>query len=145
MTVTFHPWLPGSGFAKQVSDAGYRLIFSTSSVWYLDWLNTSWGTMYETGLTTGVHQESYEHLVLGREICMVGETMDISDVLQTIWPWAAAISERLRPTKEGATTDDEATDRYVQFKCLLNFRGVAAAPFNYEESRMEPVGPGSCN
>lgn len=74
-----HQWLPGSTIGPAVTAAGYRLIWSTDGIWYLDGLDVSWQTMYAAEPCTGI-PESEEHLVLGGEGCMWGETVDTSDI-----------------------------------------------------------------
>ena len=138
-----HQWISNSNIAPAVTAAGYRLLFSTSSAWYLDWLNVSWMTMYNTDPTKGVAAAN-EHLVLGGEGCMWGETVDTSDIMQTIWPRAAAIAERLWSPKEMTKSATDAEGRYSEFRCLLNRRGVEAAPYDNVNARTAPSGPGSC-
>ena len=89
-----HQWLPGSTIGPAVVEAGYRLLWSTDGIWYLDGLEVSWQTMYTAEPCTGI-PDNLAHLVLGGEGCMWGETVDTSDILQTIWPRQAAIAERL--------------------------------------------------
>lgn len=86
---------------------------------------------------------------------MWGETVDTSDLMQTVWPRAGAVGERLwSPANVNST--DEALPRYLAFRCYLNRRGFAAAPALNGESvavdgpskpaadRQGPHGPGSC-
>jgi hexosaminidase len=39
--------LPGSTLAQNATAHGYRVLWSTDGVWYLDGLSTTWQTMYE--------------------------------------------------------------------------------------------------
>ncbi|KAL6546174.1 hypothetical protein OROGR_010048 [Orobanche gracilis] len=63
-----------------------------------------------------------QKLVLGGEVRMWGETVDASNLQQTIWPRAAV-----------------AADEY--FRCLLTRRGVPAAPVTNFYARRSPTGP----
>ncbi len=74
---------------------------------------------------------------------MWGETVDVSDIQQTIWPTAAAIAERLWSPR-GINSTANATPRMEYFRCLLNERGIAAAPPKNAQARSAPPGPGSC-
>ena len=74
---------------------------------------------------------------------MWGETVDTSDLQNTIWPRLAAIAERLWSPRS-VTSADLARVRFAHFRCLLNLRGVAAAPVNNAVARSAPPGPGGC-
>ena len=142
-TTIVHVWLPGSSVGPEATKAGYRVIWSRSDLWYLDWLKTSWDSMYEAEPTDGIAEED-QHLVLGGEGCMWGETVDTSDILQTIWPRGAAIAERLWSDKGSTTKAADAEGRYKEFRCLLNRRGVEAAPSMNKIGREAPQSPGGC-
>ena len=75
---------------------------------------------------------------------MWGEPVDTSDIQETIWPRAAAIAERLWSPKDLTASADDAEDRYAAFRCLLNRRGIAAAPYSNDIAREAPNGPGGC-
>ena len=68
-----------------------------------------------------------------------------SDVLQTIFPRAAAAAERQWSydvvTNSGAPG---VADRLQAFRCLLLERGIPAAPVTNAVARSAPSGPGSC-
>ena len=65
---------------------------------------------------------------------MWGEKVDASDLAQTVWPRLAAVAERLWSPRN--TTDAAAAlPRVESFRCLLNRRGVAAAPVTNKEAR----------
>lgn len=138
-----HQWLPDSiALPLNVTSHGYRLIWSDSSVWYLDHLAVNWTTMYQAEPCNGLPAENCA-LILGGEGCQWGETVDTSDALQTIWPRAAAIAERLwSPRTYKSTT--QAASRFEGFRCLLNRRGIAAAPADNSQAREAPPFPGSC-
>lgn len=74
---------------------------------------------------------------------MWGETADTSDVLQTIWPRAAAVAERL--WSDASVKDATAAlPRIQNFRCHLVKRDIAAAPVKNGNARTAPPGPGSC-
>lgn len=83
-------------------------------------------------------------LVLGGQGEMWGETVDASDLEQTVWPRLGAIAERLWSPREATTSADAAHARMLAFRCLLNRRGIAAAPVDNAGARTGPPGPGGC-
>ncbi|WCJ38929.1 beta-hexosaminidase 3 [Euphorbia peplus] len=138
-----HNWL-GGGVAEKVVDAGLRCIVSNQDKWYLDHLDTTWQEFYMNEPLTNITDTQKQKLVIGGEVCMWGETVDASDIEQTIWPRAAAAAERLwTPIDKLAKDPDQATGRLAHFRCLLNQRGVAAAPVA-ENGRSPPIAPASC-
>ncbi|KAL6069951.1 Beta-hexosaminidase [Balamuthia mandrillaris] len=137
-----HVWLDKQTLARVVA-AGYRGILSNNDVWYLDHLGTTWQQFYLNEPFQYITDPKQQALVLGGEVCMWGETVDTSDIFQTIWPRAAAAAERLwSPSSQNDTT--EFLPRLERFRCLLNERGFAAAPTNNAQARTAPSGPGSC-
>ncbi|WVY92819.1 hypothetical protein V8G54_031907 [Vigna mungo] len=139
-------WL-GPGVCPKAVAKGFRCIFSNQGVWYLDHLNVPWEVVYDADPLEGIQKASEKKLVIGGEVCMWGETADTSDVQQTIWPRAAAAAERLWSPREftsGKHARVTALKRLQYFRCLLNRRGVAAAPVTNYYARTPPDGPGSC-
>lgn len=63
---------------------------SNQDKWYLDHLETPWEEFYKNEPLTNITNPKQQSLVLGGEVCMWGETVDVSDIEQTIWPRAAA-------------------------------------------------------
>jgi len=137
-----HIWLSAATLAKVVA-AGYRTIFSNNGDWYLDHLDTTWQHMYSVDPTAGVTNTTQLELIIGGEACMWGETVDISDMLQTVWPRAAAVAERLWSPAASTTDPSQAESRFAWFRCLMNDRGIAAAPHSLG-GRAAPPGPGDC-
>lgn len=136
-----------------VLKAGYRSLLSNQDDWYLDHLTTTWQTMYLNEPTAGLSVESDPKLIMGGESCMWGETVDPSDVQNTIWPRAAAVAEVLWTPLEVMYPSGDLTkqpnlsvveSRLQTFRCLLTQRGIAAAPVNNAEARDAPPEPGSC-
>ncbi|XP_050384993.1 beta-hexosaminidase 1 [Argentina anserina] len=141
-----HNWL-GGGVCPKAVEKGFRCIFSNQGVWYLDHLDVPWDETYNADPLEGIHESSKQKLVLGGEVCMWGETADPSNVQQTIWPRAAAAAERLWSTKRsttGKSSNGTALPRLHYFRCLLNRRGVQAAPVENFYARSAPTGAGSC-
>ncbi|CAL5191437.1 unnamed protein product [Lathyrus oleraceus] len=141
-----HNWLVSGVCAKAVAK-GFRCIFSNQGFWYLDHLDVPWYEVYTTEPLEGIHKDSEQKLVLGGEVCMWGETADASDVQQTIWPRAAAAAERLWSPRDSTSAKNvtvTALPRLQHFRCLLNRRGVAAAPVINFYARRAPDGAGSC-
>lgn len=141
-----HNWL-GPGVCPKVVANGFRCIFSNQGVWYLDHLDVPWEDVYTGEPLEGISDPSQQKLVLGGEVCMWGETADASDVLQTIWPRAAAAAERMWSPRVDTLYEDlyeTVLPRLQSFRCLLNHRGVPAAPVTNFYARRPPIGPGSC-
>ena len=110
--------------------------------WYLDNTATDWAHVYINEPCCGVADDLCP-MILGGHGEMWGETVDASDLQQTVWPRLAAVAERLWSPRFLNDTAD-AHDRIRSFRCLLTRRGVAAAPVDNPMARMAPTGPGSC-
>ncbi|KAL2323896.1 hypothetical protein Fmac_022954 [Flemingia macrophylla] len=132
-------WL-GPGVCPKAVAKGFRCIFSNQGVWYLDHLDTPWDAVYTAEPLEGIQKASEQKLVLGGEVCMWGETADTSDVQQTIWPRAAAAAERLWSQRDytSGNANITALPRLQYFRCLLNRRGVPAAPVTNLIARTAP-------
>ncbi|XP_038721444.1 beta-hexosaminidase 3-like [Tripterygium wilfordii] len=138
-----HNWLEGVA-AQRVVAAGLRCIVSNMDAWYLDFVKTPWQNFYANEPLNNIKDPKLQKLVLGGEVCMWGERVDGSDIEQTVWPRAAAASERLwTPLEKLAKDPNQVTERLEYFRFLLNQRGVAAAPLD-GLGRAVPEKPGSC-
>lgn len=76
--------------APKAAAAGHRVLMSNFDAWYLDHLGVPWQAMYANDILAGVEDPEQQRLFLGGEVCAWGETVDISDLQQTVWPRAAA-------------------------------------------------------
>jgi hypothetical protein len=85
-------------------------------------------------VSAGVGNASARPLVLGGEAAQWGEEADGSDVLQTVWPRAAAVAERLW-SPQNVNDAALALPRLTDHRCRLVARGVPASP----------VQPGFCD
>jgi len=137
-----HIWLDKDTLSKVVAD-GYRAILSDNDLWYLDHLQITWDAMYTNEPFEKISDPSLQALVLGGEACMWGETVDPSDLHQTVWPRAAAFAERMWSARN-VNDVAIALPRLETFRCLLTRRGIAAAPVNNDMARSAPPGPGGC-
>lgn len=124
-----------------IINKGYNVLISKK--WYLDDLDNDWSVFYNNDPLSGIYDEEKQKKVLGGEACMWGESVDTSDFFNTVWPRAASVSERLW-TKPSLLDVDKAKERILWFRCLLNERGVAAAPVLNEKGRTGPSGAGGC-
>ena len=123
------------------TNLGYRSLVSVDIPYYLD--NTyTWTMQYATDPWDGITAPEKRALVLGGETCMWSEGVDSGDLFNTVWPRAAAIAEKFWSAWE---VDDviAAEPRFAWFRCLLNNRGIAAAP-TLNTFRQAPPGPGAC-
>jgi hexosaminidase len=84
-----HNWLNG-GTCQAAVKLGFRCITSDQAYWYLDHLEAAWHGFYNAEPLLNITDAHERSLVLGGEVCMWGETADASNVIQTIWPRAAA-------------------------------------------------------
>jgi len=136
-----HIWLDHKTL-KTVVDAGYRGILS-DGIWYLDHLDVKWDQLYLNDPHTGIDDPASQKRVLGGEVCMWSETVDPSDLFNTIWPRAAAAAERLWSARN-VTDTTRALPRLETFRCILTRRGIGAAPVQNANARTAPPEPGSC-
>ncbi|GJP48597.1 hypothetical protein CLOM_g7892 [Closterium sp. NIES-68] len=129
----------------RMAQQGFQLLFSNVyGGWYLDSMDVDWHRVYTTDPAQNVSPES---LLEGGEVCMWGEKVDSSDFMPTIWPRAAAAAERMwspRAYADAALASGEAERRLHVFRCLLNRRGVEAAPVSNAVPRSSPENPGGC-
>jgi len=129
----------------QVVADGYQVLLNVGynkQSWYLDNLNVKWDAVYMNEPCHGVPDELC-NMIIGGHGEMWGESVDMSDLEQTVWPKLSSIAERLWSPREYTDTTD-ALRRIEAFRCLLNRRGVRAAPVNNANARSAPGGPGSC-
>ena len=139
-----HIWKSVTNVTEVVA-GGYNVLVNVGYdklSWYLDNLNVMWDAVYMNEPCVGVPDDLCK-LVLGGHGEMWGETVDASDIQSTVWPKLASIAERLWSARTVNDTAD-AHDRIENFRCLLNRRGIAAAPVNNANARSAPPGPGSC-
>jgi hexosaminidase len=136
-------WLTTTS-VQQATSLGYRAIWAIDGRWYLDDLTDTWDYMWSQDPLQGVAANATQ-FVIGGEACMWSETVDDSDLANTVWPRAAAVAERLWSYHTvGFPNPAVALNRIINFRCLLNRRGVGAAPVTNLVARSAPIGPGSC-
>jgi len=134
---------------RAITSSGLRLLWSVDSTWYLDSIDTDWQAMYAADPCRGLSDQQCSR-VLGGGGAMWGEHIDASNLIQTIFPRLAAIAEVLwSPQKPASLAADQGAlaavhARMRAFRCLLNARGVAAAPVDNKRAARAPPGPGSC-
>jgi len=139
-----HIWKSVTNVTEVVAN-GYNVLLNVgydSQSWYLDNLNIDWKAVYSQEPCSGV-PDNLCPLILGGHGEMWGETVDASDIEQTVWPRLGAIAERLWSPRT-YTSSDDALNRIESFRCLLNRRGVRASPVTNANARSSPSGPGSC-
>eukprot|EP00271_Cylindrocystis_brebissonii_P008043 TRINITY_DN22079_c0_g1_i1.p1 TRINITY_DN22079_c0_g1~~TRINITY_DN22079_c0_g1_i1.p1 ORF type:complete len:713 (-),score=87.40 TRINITY_DN22079_c0_g1_i1:221-2359(-) len=128
-----HNWIQ-SGVAPKIVAAGFRCIVSNQDRWYLDHLEVSWDQFYLNEPLEGITEGREAERVLGGEVCMWGETADPSNVMQTIWPRAAAAAERLWSPRE-------FTDRHLADMQLHPESSLFASEPKREEERTPDAHP----
>ena len=141
-----HVWKAKSTLTAVVA-AGYNALINNSpgdDSWYLDHLDIAWKALYANEPCADITDPKQCKLVLGGQGEMWGETVDVSDIQSTVWPRLGAIAERLWSPRAKIADADAAHARMRAFRCLLNRRGIAAAPVDNAEARAAPHGPGGC-
>jgi len=137
-----HIWLKHATL-KEVVQAGYRALLSNSDKWYLDLLTSTWKDFYLNEPLTDIDVPAQQELVLGGEACMWGETVDTSDIMETIWPRTGAFAERMWSPRT-VTSTEAFLPRLEELRCFLNLNGIASAPTTNAAARSSPPNPGSC-
>ena len=141
-----HVWKAESTLNEVVA-AGYNALIDNSpgdNSWYLDHLDITWDKVYGNEPCSTISDAAQCALVLGGQGEMWGETVDASDIQSTVWPRLGAIAERLWTPRATIGDAAAAAPRMHAFRCLLNRRGIAAAPVDNAEARAAPPGAGGC-
>ena len=145
--VVIHVWKSVTNVTDVVA-AGYDVIRNVgydATSWYLDNLNVNASAVYLNEPCDGIPDDLCEAHLLGGHGEMWGETVDASDIDATVWPRLGAIAEKLwSPKAATVPTSGDMLERLADFRCLLNARGIRAAPVYNADARAAPPGPGSC-
>ncbi|KFD64884.1 hypothetical protein M514_04493 [Trichuris suis] len=133
----FQVWKLGDFWydVDMITRSGHAVILS--SCWYLNFISykPDWRRFYTCdprALPSATRQQ--RKLVIGGEVCMWGEYVDETNVLQLLWPRASAAGERLWSSVVQANAD-AALPRLEEHRCRMLGRGYPAQPLN---------GPGFC-
>ena len=136
-----------------LQSAGYKVVWMVDPTWYLDNIDEPWQNLWDIDICEGL-SEAQCRLVIGGGGAMWGEHVDASNIQPTIWPRLATIAEALwsppvsaRRSGRSKTWDERLAierARLKSMRCLLNRRGVAAAPVDNQQARAPPPGPGAC-
>ncbi|XP_030832621.1 beta-hexosaminidase subunit alpha isoform X2 [Strongylocentrotus purpuratus] len=130
-----HVWKgPYPSELANVTAKGYKTILSTP--WYLNYISygDDWRKYYVVEPTLFNGTDAQKKLVIGGEVCMWGEYVDSTNVIQRTWPRASAVGERLW-SSVNVTSLDDASHRLVEQRCRMVKRGIQAEPI---------VGPNFC-
>jgi len=145
--VIVHVWKSVTNVTEVLAD-GYNVLRNVGydkTSWYLDNLNVAWDAVYSNEPCADV-PDALCGGILGGHGEMWGETVDASDLQQTVWPRLAAIAEKLWSPRSKTTSTQAALTRIEEFRCrVLNARGIAAAPVQNALARGAPGGPGACD
>ena len=143
-----HVWKSVTNVTEVVAN-GYDTIVNVGyfdKSWYLDNLNVDWKAVCvyaNDPCAGGMPDDLCVKHVLGGHGEMWGETVDTSDLAQTVWPRLAAISRSdLVPQGDNGHCCGASSNRGVPL--FAHRRGIAAAPVNNANARSAPPGPGSC-
>ena len=143
--VIVHVWKSVTNVTEVVAN-GYDVLRNVGydkTSWYLDNLHVDWAAVYSNEPCDGVPDDLCPK-ILGGHGEMWGETVDASDLQQTVWPRLGAIAEKLWSTRSDTGSSAAALPRMQSFRCKLNARGVAAAPVDNAVARDSPQAPGAC-
>merc|ERR1712216_531711 len=102
-----HVWKDKSTLNSVVA-AGYNALINNSpgtNSWYLDHLTIAWAAIYGNEPCSTIPDPKQCGLILGGQGEMWGETVDGSDIQNTVWPRLAAIGERLWSPREIDSAD----------------------------------------
>mmetsp|Transcript_33045 Transcript_33045/g.84405 ORF Transcript_33045/g.84405 Transcript_33045/m.84405 type:complete len:556 (-) Transcript_33045:232-1899(-) len=144
--VIVHVWKEVTNVTEHV-DLGYNVIRNVgyhNESWYFDNLDIISRAVYHNDPCKGIPTEELCSRVLGGHGEMWGETVDGSDLEQTVWPKLAAVAEKLWSPRQETQDWQAAEPRITSFRCLLLDRGVKAAPVDNAVARGGPKQPGPC-
>ena len=125
-----HAWRPDwQKVLSSATKAGYRCILS--SCWYISRITygDDWKDFYQCDPRSFNESATFEEkqLVLGGTICMWGEYVDNTNVLQRTWPRASAPAERLW-SPANLKDPNFMKPRIDAHRCRMIYRGFPAEP-----------------
>lgn len=142
--IIIHVWKKDTNLTYLL-EGGYNALVNVGywdHSWYLDNLDIDWSKVYDYD-PCDEQRDEHCKLIYGGHGEMWGETVDGSDLEQTVWPRLAAIAERLWSPRNQNNVND-ALPRIEQFRCRLLERGVAVAPVQNKNAREAPPKAGAC-
>eukprot|EP00884_Botryococcus_braunii_P008075 jgi/Botrbrau1/17269/Bobra.0015s0027.1 len=127
-------WVPE---LERITKQGYRALLSAP--WYLN-LGTlakeDWPDYYAVDPHNFTSSQDAKELVIGGEACLWGEFIDGSNLIQTAWPRAAAIAERLWSPPDFRDVES-ARPRFETHRCRMLARGYF--PSAWDRPRLLPA------
>ena len=123
-----------STFAQTLSEGRQALTTGINEAWYFDhgiseprFIQDDWEPYYAHDPFDGLSAHQLQ-FVLGGEVDMWGEGVDVTNFESRVFPWATAVGERLWSPAAQTREKDDTVSRLTEFRCLLVKRGVRAAP-----------------
>ena len=136
-----HVWKDVTNVTEVVA-AGYDVLRNVgydATSWYLDNLGVNWTAVYANEPCHDIPSDALCAKVLGGHGEMWGETVDASDLEQTVWPKLAAIAEKLwSPRAMTAAADAAYLEWSTSDACSTR---IAAPPAENADARSAPAGP----
>ncbi|TPX38080.1 beta-N-acetylhexosaminidase [Synchytrium microbalum] len=144
--IPFHPstvfqtWR-GQRSTASMTKSGFNVVVTDNTAWYLDcglgnfisggksWCDPfkTWKTMYVFDPINQLKDVQAEKVV-GGEVAMWTESVDINSLETVVWPRAAAVAEVLWSPEYLTKDTAEASPRLSRFRDLLLKRGISASP-----------------
>ena len=123
-------WKSGLDEVARLTKLGYKTIYSKP--WYINYItdpyfHTQWQDYYKVEPLNFTGTDQQKSLVMGGEATMWAEFVDGSNVINRLWPNAAAVAERLWSPKELADPVAAAA-RFGENRCRMVKRGIHAKP-----------------
>ncbi|XP_076470155.1 uncharacterized protein LOC143300402 isoform X2 [Babylonia areolata] len=118
-------WMGDMADVSKAIGKGYNVLYS--SCWYLDHVEygVKWPKYYSCDPADASYGYSIdEKKVKGGEACLWSEYIDNENLVQTTWPRASAVAERLWSSKDTRNLD-QAGERLSEHRCRMLRRGLS--------------------
>ncbi|KAK7114420.1 uncharacterized protein [Littorina saxatilis] len=118
-------WMGDMADVSRAIGMGYNVLYS--SCWYLDHVEygVKWPKYYQCDpADTSYGYQIDEKKVKGGEACLWSEYIDNENLVQTTWPRASAVAERLWSSKDTRNLDT-AGERLSEHRCRMLRRGLS--------------------
>ena len=113
----------------KITTGGFRALLSAG--WYENYIayGAQWPAYYVLDPANFTHFKGNASLVMGGELACWGEFVDATNLISRVWPYGAAIAERLWSAASVNSVDD-AAPRLHAHRCRMLSRGLPAEPAN---------------